>query len=225
MKNIEKLDKEVNRDFAFRVIRENIIKLELKPGSMISEQEIAEELNLSRTPIHEALQELARTKIVEILPQKGCLVSLVDINRVNEAVFMRSTIESAVTEEVCSLVTDADIAQLEENLKLQQFYSESNLPDKFIEQDNLFHEIMYRITNKMQCHYMVKLMNVHFDRFREITVHEYSSTPVFNEHVEILNAIKARDGAKAKDATVRHIHRLYSDLLQVQKRYPDYFAK
>ena len=71
MKNIEKNAKESNREFALRVIRENIVNMELAPGSMISEQDSANELNLSRTPVHEAMQELSSTKIIEILPQRG----------------------------------------------------------------------------------------------------------------------------------------------------------
>ena len=70
MKNIEKLPKESNRDYAFRVIRDNIIKLVLKPGTMLSEQDLADELELSRTPVHEALQELSKSKIIEVFPQK-----------------------------------------------------------------------------------------------------------------------------------------------------------
>ena len=150
MKNTEKLAKENNRDYALRVIRENIINLELKPGSMISEQDIAEELHLSRTPVHEALQELARTKIIEIMPQKGSLVSLVDMKRVDEAVFMRATIESAVAEEASKLVNDSDIAQMEANIKLQKFYHETKDVEKLLEADNQFHELLYKITNKMQ---------------------------------------------------------------------------
>ena len=66
MKNLEKLGKESNREYALRVIRENIVNLELAPGSMISEQDIANELNLSRTPVHEAMQELSSTKIIAL---------------------------------------------------------------------------------------------------------------------------------------------------------------
>ena len=108
MKNIEKFSKESNRDYALRVIRENIINLQLQPGSMISEQDIADELHLSRTPVHEALQELARTKIIEILPQRGSLVSLIDMELVEEAVFIRSTIEVAVVELACRKATEED---------------------------------------------------------------------------------------------------------------------
>ena len=109
MIKIEKYAKETNRDYALRAIRDNIIKLQIKPGSMISEQDIAEELNLSRTPVHEAMQELSKTKIIEIFPQKGSKVSLIDMTLVDEAVFMRSTIEAALTEEACTKATSQDI--------------------------------------------------------------------------------------------------------------------
>lgn len=224
MKNTEKLAKENNRDYALRVIRENIINLELKPGSMISEQDIAEELHLSRTPVHEALQELARTKIIEIMPQKGSLVSLVDMNRVDEAVFMRATIESAVTEEASKLATDADIAQMEANIKLQQFYNETKAIEKLLEVDNQFHELMYKITNKMQCFYMVRLMNIHYDRFREMKMHTVKGDPIIEEHIEILNAVKSHDPERAKAALLKHINRLYLDVVEIKNNYPDYFA-
>ena len=224
MKNTEKLARENNRDYALRVIRENIINLELKPGSMISEQDIAEELHLSRTPVHEALQELARTKIIEIMPQKGSLVSLVDMNRVDEAVFMRATIESAVTEEASKLATDADIAQMEANIKLQQFYNETKAIEKLLEVDNQFHELMYKITNKMQCFYMVRLMNIHYDRFREMKMHTVKGDPIIEEHIEILNAVKNHDPERAKAALLKHINRLYLDVVEIKNNYPDYFA-
>ncbi len=224
MKNTEKISKESNRDYALRVIRENIINLELKPGSMVSEQDIAEELSLSRTPVHEALQELARTKIIEIMPQKGSLVSKVDMNRVDEAVFLRSTLEKAVTAEASRLATFEDITQLESILKLQRFYDESNELDKFFEQDNLFHEMMYKITNKMQCYYMVRLMNIHYDRFREMSLHTVKCSPIVREHEKILKAIEKHDEAAAEEALAKHVNRLYSDLDEIKNTYPDYFA-
>ena len=111
MKNTEKHDKETNREYALRVIKENIVKMELAPGSMISEQDIANELNLSRTPVHEAMQELSSTKIIEILPQRGSRVSLIDMDLVDEAIFVRSTIECAITEMACEQATSRDLQE------------------------------------------------------------------------------------------------------------------
>ncbi len=224
MKNIEKLPKESNRDYAFRVIRENIIKLELKPGTMISEQDLAYELDLSRTPVHEALQELSKSKIIEVFPQKGSLVSLIDLELVEEAVFVRATLESAITEEACKLASEEDIKALCDNVELQEVLLKQNNIDKFMELDNQFHQKMYEITNKMQCYYMVKSMNIHHDRFRELRVHGADRSPILKMHRQILQAIIDRDSQAAKDLTSEHIYRTRLDAAEIQKKYPDYFA-
>lgn len=223
MTNVEKLKNESNRDYAFRVIKDNIINLEIKPGIMISEQDIAEELNISRTPVHEALQELSRTKIVEIMPQKGCRVSLIDMNLVNEAVFMRLTIESAITQEACALATEKDIENLEENVILQDFYKTSGNFDKIMDLDNRFHEKMYQITDKMQCLYMVRLMNIHFDRLRELTLEAGTTNRIVDDHKAILNAIKTKNPQQAKEVLETHLNHLYVDEKAIRKNHPDYF--
>ena len=224
MKNIEKDKKESNRDYALRVIRQNIINLELQPGTMISEQDIADELHLSRTPVHEALQELESTKIIEILPQRGSLVSLIDMALVEESVFMRATIESAVTEEACKIATEKDLMNLEENSTLQEFYNNKDNLDRFMELDNAFHEQMYKITNKMQCHYMVRTMNIHYDRFRELRLHTSNPVSIIKEHKGILEAMKAKDSDKVKELVLKHLNRLFIDEKDIRKKYPNYFA-
>ena len=225
MKNIEKLGKETNREYALRVIRENIVNLELAPGSMISEQDIANQLNLSRTPVHEAMQELSSTKIIEILPQRGSHVCLIDMDLVEEAVFARATIEGAITEMASTKATEKDIQELEENVTLQQFYHEKNNLDKLMELDNAFHEMMYKITNKMQCHYMVRLMSIHYDRIRELHLHSFNPELIINEHKEILEAIKNKDGAAARAALDKHLSRHHMKADEIKKKYPQYFAQ
>ncbi len=224
MKISEKEQKESNRDYALRNIRNNIINLQLQPGSLISEQDIANELKLSRTPVHEALQELARTKIIDILPQRGSLVSLIDMKLVDEAVFMRATIEAAVTEQACNMASADDIVALEENVNLQEFYNQKNNVEKVMELDNAFHEMMYRITNKMQCHFMVKTMNIHYDRFRELKMHASDPANVIQEHKAILTAIQQKDSEKAKNLLLQHLNRHYVDEKDIRKKYPNFFA-
>lgn len=225
MIKIEKIGKESNRDYAFRVIKANIINLEIKPGTMISEQDIADELQLSRTPVHEALQELARTKIIDIQPQKGSLVSLINMKLVDEAVFMRSIIESAVTEEACKIASAEDIKKMEENVELQFFYQKSDAFEKILELDNAFHKMVYEITDKMQCYYVIRLMNIHYDRFREVRMRTSKSQPIIDEHRQILEAFKNKDSTKAKDLILQHLNRLYVDEKMIRAKFPDYFEK
>ncbi|MCR4579465.1 MAG: GntR family transcriptional regulator [Treponema sp.] len=225
MKNIKKLSKESNREFALRVIRENIINLELKPGTMISEQDIADELGLSRTPVHEALQELAQTKIIEILPQRGSRISLIDMNLVEEAVFIRSTLEAAIIELACNIASEDDIQQLEENVNLQEFYLSKENVDKIMELDNAFHKYIYKMTNKMQCYSMVKLMNIHHDRVRELHLHTSNMTTVVEEHKQILEHFKNHNSNGVKELIEMHLKHLYLDEKEIRKKYEEYFCK
>ena len=78
MKLLERLPRESGGDYALRTIKENIINLELPPGSQISENELATEMGLSRTPVREALIELSKVKIVDIQPQKKSTIPLID---------------------------------------------------------------------------------------------------------------------------------------------------
>ena len=94
---------ESGRDYAMRVIRDNIIRLELEPGAAVSDRELAVDLGLSRTPVREALLDLAKVKIVEIYPQRGSVVAFIDYGLVEEAQFVRSVLETAVVQLVCGL--------------------------------------------------------------------------------------------------------------------------
>ncbi len=220
---LPKLTNETNREYATRIIRNNIISLDITPGSMIGEQEIADQLKISRTPVHEALLELSKSKIVDILPQKGCHVSLIDSEYIEEAVFIRSTMETAIVGMACKEATPADIIKLEENVKLQEFYLSQNQPDKIMELDNQFHEYLYKICNKMQCYYMVNLMSIHFDRLRNLSVQTIKNLKIVNDHKEISTAIRNHDGQKAKELLKTHLSRQEIDQKIIREQYPQYF--
>lgn len=214
---------ETNREYAFRVISENIISLEIEPGSMIGEQEIATILGLSRTPVHEALLELSKSKIVDILPQKGCSVSMIDSDLIREARFLRITVEAALVEDACELATEADLQELEENLQLQEFYLKKD-QSKLLTLDNDFHEIIYRICNKMQCHYMVSLMSMHFDRVRNLSLRSVKDLKIVSDHRAIFDAIKAKDPVAARAVFQKHMARFDLDWNIISQEYKQYIS-
>ncbi|MCR4939122.1 MAG: GntR family transcriptional regulator [Treponemataceae bacterium] len=225
MKVLQKYSNESSREYAYRTIRENIVELEIKPGSMISEQDIAQELNVSRTPVHEALLELSRSKIVDILPQRGCSVSRINLELVEEAVFVRRTIECAVIEEACRIATEQDLAEMRDNIRLQDFYLASKTIEKIMELDNKFHEALYRISNKMQCYYMVQLMNVHFDRLRSMSLYSVKEIKIVDDHRAIVKAMTDKDPALAKQILEKHLSRLHVDVEDIKAHYPEYFPE
>ena len=103
MNILDRIPGENARSYAVRVLRSNIISLQLPPGSIVSENEISTALNLSRTPIREALIELSRSKLVEILPQKGSYVTRIDLDLAEESRFLRCVVETAVFRQAAEL--------------------------------------------------------------------------------------------------------------------------
>ena len=73
-----RLPGENNKDYAYRIIKDSIMSLELKPGQSISEVELAEALSLSRTPIREVLTKLREEHLVEVIPQVGTYISKIN---------------------------------------------------------------------------------------------------------------------------------------------------
>lgn len=220
---LERLPRETGRDYALRTIKENIIHLDLAPGSQISENELAAEMGLSRTPVREALIELSKVKIVEIQPQKKSTVSLIDYAMVDEARFMRNLLECAVVELDCEMATAADIDRLRENVRLQNFYLDSYYPDSLMALDNQFHATLFEIAQKSQVYMLMQGISIHFDRVRSMALSSVKNTKIVEDHAIIVKAIESRDAALARSMMEKHLNRYKIDASALRKTYPDFF--
>lgn len=223
MKLPERLPRETGRDYALRTIKDNIIKLELAPGSQISENELAAELQLSRTPVREALIELAKVKVVEIYPQKRSVVSLIDYELVEESRFMRNILECAVVELDCELAAPEDIMRLKENVRLQNFYLDSFYPDNLMVLDNEFHGMLFAIAKKPQVYTLMENISIHFDRVRSMALSTVKDLKIVQDHAEIVEAIANKDPETAKERMERHLNRYKIDTAELRKEHPQYF--
>ena len=225
MKLPERLPRETGRDYALRVLKENIVNLEIAPGSQISENELSAALGISRAPIREALSELEKVKIVEIQPQKKTSVLLIDPALVEEARFMRSTLEDAVIGEVCMQRTDQDLFRLEENLTLQELAFRSNALDQVMIKDNEFHRYFFEISRKPEIYQLMQTLQIHFDRVRNLTLHTIIDRKILEEHEAIFRCIRERDVENARIRLRAHLERVQVDSSVVRKAYPQYFKQ
>jgi DNA-binding GntR family transcriptional regulator len=223
MRILERLPRETGREYALRVLKDNIIHLDLVPGSMISENELAAQLSLSRTPVREALIELAKGKIVEVYPQRGSVVSLIDYNLVEEARFMRNVLECAVVQLDCEMITPEWSAKLEENIKLQEFYLENRSPVKLLDLDNEFHQILFDMANKPQIYLLMESITIHFDRVRSMSLSTVKELKLVSDHRAIVDAIKAGDKETAKNEMEKHLSRYKIDEQALRSEYNQYF--
>lgn len=223
MLTFERLPQETAREHALRTIKENIIRLELPPGSRVGENELADKLHLTRMPVREALMELARIKIVDIQPQRRGVVALIDPKLVGEAQFTRRVLECAVAEQVCSMATKEHLQGLVENIKYQQFSLENQMPDRLIEACDSFHADLFAIAEKSLSYDLMKAISIHFDRVRSLSAHNIDGPKVVQDHIGILEAIRCRDPEKAYKLMDEHLRRFQINIDAIQYTYPQYF--
>ena len=219
------LPRETAKNYALRVLKENIVELELPPGSQISENELSAALSVSRTPIREALSELEKVKLVEIVPQKKTSITLIDYDLVEEASFLRSTLETAVIAEVCEKCTDQDLMRFEQNLAMQHIAFRSGALEEMMRRDNEFHRFFFEITRKVEIWQLMQNLQVHFDRVRNLSLNTIADEAIITEHEAIFDSIKRRDAAQARAQLSTHLVRYRFDADIIQSTYPDYFKE
>lgn len=222
MKLTERDARETGRDYALRMIKDNIIRLELAPGSLISENELAAEMGLSRTPVREALIELSKVKIIEVHPQKRSVVAPIDCDLVEEARFMRHILECEIIKLVCDMAEPEDIEALRENVSLQKFYLEKNY-ESLMSLDDAFHAKLYSIAKMPQIYDMMKNLSIHFDRARHLALVSVKNSRIVADHEALLALIEAKDKEGASDLIKKHLDRYKIDTSAIRETYPQYF--
>ena len=225
MQVLERIPKETGRDYAIRVIRENIIQLELEPGAMVSENEIAVQLNLSRTPVREALIELSKVAIVEILPQKGSRIALIDYDLVGEARFMRLVLEKSIVELLCVQGLQPEQQEMmEENLRLQEFHVDNPMGKRLFTLDEKFHHYLFAFTNRNITYQLVKNFNVHFDRVRNmcVNVEPVRDSQLVYDHHMLLQYILDGNAPEAVSCITEHMARYQVDAKYIRENFSKY---
>lgn len=225
MRIIQRLSRETAREYVYRTIKANIVSLDLTPGTMVSETELSIELGVSRTPVREALIELNKSNLVEIYPQKGSYISLIDSELVDEARFLRLVLEKAMVELICDNATQNMLVPLEENIKLQEFYLQQDYSSQILALDDEFHRLLFIICNKEYSYRMLETMIVHFDRIRSLSLSTIRDKKIVSDHRELVEAIKRKDSENAKSIVTKHLTRYKIDEEALRKEYPHYFKQ
>ena len=215
--------RENSRDYAYRLIREMIVNMNLEPGSKVSETELAELLGVSRTPVREALIDLARNGAVTIQPQKGTFISLIDPLLVEEARFLRLTIEKEIVSLLCEDEYQTKIHLLEDSISLQEFYLNQGNYEKFLELDDELHQKFFQLTNKTRIYSLMKGLNIHFDRARINLFKKKPSIETLEEHKLIISAIRAQNKELAQQYIEQHLAKYELDKANFEKEYGHYF--
>lgn len=217
---------ETAREFALRYLLHQIINLNFAPGQKISDVEISKELNISRTPVREAILSLTNGQLVESYPQRGIFVSLINPTIVEQVCTMRKMIEGPLAEMSCGLINQEHLDNLYDSITLQKDYA-SDGPrenfEKFLALDISFHREFYDVCGMDYIYTTMQTVMPHFDRQRKLSYKIAISDRVINEHLAICRALEAKDPQAAGRAMVQHISTALVDQGVLKKKFPEYF--
>ena len=202
----DKKEKENGKDYAYRVLKDNIMTLNLKPGELLSEADLSEKLGISRTPIREVLMRLKNEHLIEVKPQTGTYISLIDANLIEEAMFMRYTLEKEVLKTVSNNINDNLLMELEKNLFAQKLIA--NRDDSAIEfhkLDKKFHQLLFEGSNKKNIWNSILNISTHYNRMRLLFEMQANKEEIINQHEEYLNIIKNKSLDDIDRIVTKHI--------------------
>lgn len=221
---------EYNRIYIYRVLKENILNLKLKPGEKISEVKIKNLFNVSRSPIREAIVRLVDESLIDVLPQRGTYVSLLDQNFIEESLFMRTALDKEIMRIACSKSCDTDkLIEILENIFQKQVSIASNDMDedsimKFLELNEEFHKSIYEYLNKLRIWKNIGIFATHYVRFHMLeSIAKTNVDFAIGQHTGIIKAIKNKDYSMAKKTEENILTNYKIKVRKVYDEYPDYF--
>ncbi|MDN4072945.1 GntR family transcriptional regulator [Fictibacillus terranigra] len=212
------------RDQVYTDLKEQILILQLTPGTGISEKEISLQFNVSRTPVREAFLRLAQEGLVDVYPQRGTFVSLIDLESVEEARFMREHVERAVIRLACHYLTQENLMELETNVSFQKKCIKEKDFKRMFELDEEFHHMIFEGCNKSKTWSVIQQMNLDFNRSRLLRlVADHNWDHILKQHVQILEAIRKKDADLAEKLMEDHLMLAVIDKQLLKVHYPNYF--
>ena len=198
----------------------------------LSEAELCEQLAMSRTPVHEALMMLKSEWLVDVLPQRGSIVSKISVPYLNEGFAMRRILEPALLRGLAGKLTREQLNEFQELLNRQNedlYLDQDAADDFFISLDNDFHRLLYHDSGYDRIWEAMHNVTSHMDRVRYLdsALCRGNIASVQKEHEQIFGYL--RDGLPLDvdvEALFEHHLGMYRENFQkILERFPDFFVR
>lgn len=198
-------------DQAYEVLKDRILTQQLLPGQRLSVPAIAEELQLSRSPVREAVQRLVQEGLGSERPHQGAVVASADLRSLVDLYVVRATLEGLSAE----LAAGADVASLVTDLEEIQREHENAYADgagaTVIRADMRFHARILQASGNAE---LIKVVGPILQRMSLAMLAGEQTWPAhaLAEHRAVIDAFKQSDAGGARTAMIAHIQRVRSDL-------------
>jgi DNA-binding GntR family transcriptional regulator len=179
---------------------------------------------VSRQPVREALIGLARTRLVEIQPQRGTVVVKISVRKMMESRFVREAIETAVVRRACSSFDRQSRQRIDDLIEVQDKAARRDDHAAFQRYDELFHIALAEGAGCSMAWEAVQDIKAHMDRVCQLTLPGIEAMlPLIDQHRAIIAAIDAQDADAADSAMRRHLSEILRALPRIEAEHPELF--
>ena len=214
----------------YQQLKDEILHLELPPGTAVGEIETAARFHTSRTPVRDAFKILELEGLLEIRPHIGTFVSLIDLHAVSDILFTRCTLEQAVYRELATTLNKSQeyriclLLQKQKEL-LSSGLSAEELGRAFIISDNEFHYTLYDLAGRKNLSSFYTAINSQYERFRTF-INLGGQTELerlYYEHEQLWHHIVKKELKELDDCISHHLYDGFNSSMSVIQEYPNYF--
>jgi len=205
---VKKMPKyKTKRDFVVDILREAILSGTLKPGERLAQDELANHLEVSSTPVREALRQLEAEGLIEHVPHKGARVAELSADVIREVYMIRGVLEALATRLAVPNLGPNELRELEELHQQMADLLRGNALEQLGDVNRQFHMTLYKASG---CRILYDLITNLWTRIPWSdgwTVVPGRGQEVLQEHDQIIAAVRKRDPDLAADMTREHCER------------------
>lgn len=203
------------RDVVFNTLKDGILTGRLKPGERLLENQLAEELGVSRTPIREALRMLEIENLVDLIPRRGAQVKDMSERDIKNVLEIRKVLEELAAKLAAENITSKQIEELKEAHRDFVEAFERGDSTEVLEADTKFHEIIFNATCNEKLVQIISNISIQIYRYRIAYLKLLKSIAVPNEqHIALISAFEKRDSEKAQEIIKEHIAEQAMEILR-----------
>ena len=192
-------------DQIFERLETDILTEKYHRGEVLSELKLVQDLQVSRTPIREAIVRLKQEHLVDITSH-GIVVVGVTPQDIKDIYTIRLRLEGIVAGMAASVITDEQLAQLHDILDMQEYFVQKQSPDNIRDMDSQFHNLIYQISSRPVLSDLLTMLHTKSQRMRRLAVMDNERALCsIAEHRAVYEALKARDSEKATKCMEAHI--------------------
>lgn len=211
-------------DVVFERLHDEIVSLELLPGTKLSEVDVARRFGVSRQPVRDAFNRLDHLDLLLIRPQKATEVRGFSMERITRARFVRLAIDLEVIRQACAVWDSRRADALERNLDGQRQALDSGRPGDFLALDYAFHKLICELGDSPFAIETIKQCKQKVDRLCRLSLgREREAANLLEDHCELARALSNKDAEHATAITRKHLGRLDAVVAAIRGEHAEYF--